>query len=164
MWSPGRDYGAVWGPRCLGLSPHLPGPQTHLLSWSLKEDLQCQLSGLGTAREASPAAHFHGREGSFSPSPPPRLWPSSSLAPLLPSRVRLCSVDLRQTPPTPRSFRSSSSSSGGKAQELPAAMSAFNLVILGLLTSVPPASCQQGRTGQGAAWWPQRGEGWAGHW
>nr|XP_027793368.1 PDZK1-interacting protein 1 isoform X1 [Marmota flaviventris] len=45
---------------------------------------------------------------------------------------------------TPSSSRSSVSSRGGKAQELPAAMSAFNLVILGLLTSVPPASCQQG--------------------
>ena len=31
-----------------------------------------------------------------------------------------------------------------KTQELPAAMSALSLVILGLLMAVPPASCQQG--------------------
>ena len=40
-----------------------------------------------------------------------------------------------------------------KTQELPAAMSALSLVILGLLMAVPPASCQQGSTGRGQPGW-----------
>lgn len=66
------------------LSSHLPPPQTCFLSQPLKDDLECQLEWAGH-RPGRPGleAHYHGREGSFSPPPFLPPVPFSLLASLL---------------------------------------------------------------------------------
>ncbi|KAK1339984.1 hypothetical protein QTO34_018548 [Cnephaeus nilssonii] len=108
---------------------------------NLKGDLTCQLQWAGhPPGRPGLAAHYHGREGSFSALPS-----SSHLAFFLTSSSPPgpdCGATrwLISAPPTDLT----DSSSPGESPELPTAMSALGLLILGLLSAVPPASCQQG--------------------
>ncbi|XP_021056594.1 PDZK1-interacting protein 1 [Mus pahari] len=96
-----------------------------------------------------PAAHFHGRKGSFS-SPVcqfffPRPLSTSALPnPASPLESDCSPADLKQTPQTSSSSRSQKQQQWTEALQLPAAMLALSLVVLALLTEVAPASCQQG--------------------
>lgn len=66
------------------LSSHLPPPRTCFLSQPLKDDLECQLEWAGHRPGRSGLeAHYHGREGSFSPPPFLPPVPFSLLASLL---------------------------------------------------------------------------------
>lgn len=126
-------------------SLHPPGPKTHFLNQPLKCDLKYQLECAGhwPGRPVL-TAHYHGREGSFSPPsllPPPA--PSSLLAPFLHSQTELGLISAHTTHrQASQLLQEPITAARGKVQKLPPAMPPLMLVLLGVLMAAPPASCQ----------------------
>jgi hypothetical protein len=128
-----------------------PVPWAHPQNWFLKGYLKCQFVGLGIS-QARQLISMGGGQFLFTSLPvlPPRPLSTSALPnPTSPLESDCSPADLIQTPQTSSSSRSQKHQQWTEVLQLPAAMLAFSLLVLGLLAEVAPASCQQGSTGQG---------------
>lgn len=139
-----------------------PVPPVHLLNWFLRGYLKCQFVGLGISQDwqlisrGGRAVFLH---QSASPSSRPLSYFCLTQS-CLSFRASLLSSCSHTNTPDRQQLQESKHQQWTKALQLPAAMLALSLLVLGLLTQVAPASCQQGSTGQGYLGCREERAGW----